>query len=128
MTAMLTGADRDRLIKVLALLSSDRDGERAAAGYAATRMLRDRGLDWDVLIAPVLPAPHRPATPSTDRPETSAPFAWADGLMLVLRHPGMLSPWEAGFFADLRTRRRWTPKQVDVLAKVHARLVAQGAK
>jgi hypothetical protein len=45
--------DPARLAKVLARLGSDHDGERAAAGLLASRMVREAGLTWDQLLAPV---------------------------------------------------------------------------
>jgi hypothetical protein len=47
---MLNQNNAERLVKVLNLLSSPYDGERAAAGAAATRILKDLGLSWGEVI------------------------------------------------------------------------------
>jgi hypothetical protein len=50
MSSAISTKDRERLVKVLALLSSDQIGERAAAGFAAARLVKDRGLTWDDVL------------------------------------------------------------------------------
>ncbi len=42
---------RDRLIKLLSLLSSSHDGEVVAAARRATALLVAEGLDWDAVLA-----------------------------------------------------------------------------
>src|SRR5580700_5822325 len=49
---MLSPEKRERLILVLRLLSSDRMGERAAAGAMAHRIVQSPGLDWNDVIRP----------------------------------------------------------------------------
>src|SRR3954466_11903379 len=46
--------DRDKLLKLLALLDSDQDAEAVAAARKAAALLRNSGLDWDevVVLAP----------------------------------------------------------------------------
>lgn len=46
----LTGADMDRLARILGMLGSDHDGERAAAAMRADAMLRERGISWAELV------------------------------------------------------------------------------
>ena len=48
--------DRARFLKVLALLSSDTDGEALAACRTACRILADAGMSWDDVIGR-LPTP-----------------------------------------------------------------------
>lgn len=43
---------RGKLAKILARLGSEHDGERAAAGLLASRLLREAGLSWEDLLAP----------------------------------------------------------------------------
>jgi hypothetical protein len=53
---MLTPTERDKLLKLLRLLGSDRIGERAAAGFMAHRIIQSAGLDWgNVIAAPAVP-------------------------------------------------------------------------
>ncbi|MGY4800160.1 hypothetical protein [Teichococcus aerofrigidensis] len=64
----LTPATRERLVKILGLLGSDIDGERAAAALAAHRLIQKSGTTWEALlatsfvsVAPV-PPPPRPSS------------------------------------------------------------------
>ena len=52
MSMALPPPDRDRLAKILGLLGSDYDGERASAGAMAWAFLRERGLTWFDLFSP----------------------------------------------------------------------------
>lgn len=58
----LTPATRERLMKILALLGSDIDGERAAAALAAHRLIQKSGMSWEILLMPVY-APAAPVSP-----------------------------------------------------------------
>jgi len=52
-TAVLNAVDVDRLVKLLGMLGSDYDAERASAALMADRLVRERGLTWnDVITAP----------------------------------------------------------------------------
>ena len=122
---MLTARDRDRLVRVLRLLASDKDGERATAAWTASRMLRDRGLDWDSLIPRAL-AP--PAASSQHQPRQSAALhAWSTKLAFILDRPHYLTQWELHFATDMQYRRKITPKQASVLARIYDRLASQDA-
>lgn len=46
----MLGYDRDRLLKLLALMESDSDGEALAAARQASRLLRQAGLGWADII------------------------------------------------------------------------------
>lgn len=48
---LMANFDRERLIKLLGMLGSDHDGERAAAARMVHEFARNAGLSWDVLIA-----------------------------------------------------------------------------
>jgi hypothetical protein len=48
----LAPPERARLAKILGLLGSDYDGERASAGAMAWAFLRERGLTWFDLFSP----------------------------------------------------------------------------
>lgn len=64
----LTPTTRERLVKILGLLGSDIDGERAAAAPAAHRLIQKSGTTWEALLAtsfvPVVPVspPPRPSS------------------------------------------------------------------
>ena len=120
---MLTTRDRDKLVRVLGLLASDKDSERAAAAWTASRMLRDRGLDWDSLIPRALAAP---AAPSQDERRAAPLHPWSTMLRFVLDRPHYLTQWELHFATDMQYRRKITPKQSSVLARIYDRLATQG--
>jgi hypothetical protein len=74
--------DLTRLIRILGMLGSDHDGERAAAALAADRLVRGSGWTWWDLLAPArVPRPFRSQwmDPLTDR------LAAADSRMRQLR-------------------------------------------
>jgi len=48
----MTAQDYERFLKLMALLSSDRDGEILNAVAAASRILNSYGLDWTDVILP----------------------------------------------------------------------------
>lgn len=120
----LSPAERQRLVGILGRLGSDHDGERAAAGLLATRMLRAAGLGWDDLI--LTGAATRQVSGGAQNEHSTWPPG-QDNLVLCLRWLGKLSPWEAGFVSDLRRKRRpLTPAQAAKLAQIATGLRARG--
>jgi hypothetical protein len=74
--------DLTRLIRILGMLGSDHDGERAAAALAADRLVRVSGWTWWDLLAPARvsrPVRSQWMDPLTDR------LAAADSRMRQLR-------------------------------------------
>jgi|GEM_PF-4372410 len=74
--------DLTRLIRILGMLGSDHDGERAAAAQAADRLVRGSGWSWSDLLAPARvsrPVRVQSTDPLTDR------LAAADSRMRQLR-------------------------------------------
>ena len=57
MSSKLSPAVRDKLAKLLPLLSSDRDGERVGAVAAIDRVLKSEKLDWHDLAAQITAEP-----------------------------------------------------------------------
>lgn len=110
-----------KLSKIAGLLSSDHDGEIAAAGRAGTRLLRQAGLTWADVFAPE--APSRPEA----RPAGPPPSAHAGVAAWALRFPERLTPWECRFLRDVGRRQRLTPKQAAVFRDILDRLRAGGA-
>lgn len=104
----LPAHQRSRLVRLLGLLSSDHDGERANAGAMADRLLRESGLRWDDVIAGhALPPP--------------PPEAWESAAVQILRS-GRATDWERGFCHNLLSRwsgRDISEKQADVLGRIY---------
>lgn len=118
----LSGADRERLVKLCGMFGSAHDGERAAAGLLASRLLREKGLRWDDVIGSTpapLPPPPRPSSGAPDCPALRA----AD-VRFVLANVALLTEWEADFVASVARRRKWSPKQADVFDRVLERVRA----
>ncbi len=123
-TPSLSPAERNRLVAILGRLGSDFDGERAAAGLLASRLLRDRGLCWDDLI--LTGGGVRQALGGAQGGHNAWPPG-QDNLVLCLRWLGELSSWEVGFVTDLRRKRRpLTPAQAAKLAQIADALRARG--
>ena len=109
----LSDADLVRLEKLLGLLSSDSDGERATAGAMAWKFLRERRLSWRDVLRPRSPEP----------PPLPAPCS---GWRRIARECldfhevfGGLSRWETSFVANILARSRPpTPKQREVLDSI----------
>jgi hypothetical protein len=57
MTGKLPSVVRDKLAKLLPLLSSDRDGERVGTVAAIDRVLKSKNLDWHDLAAQIAAEP-----------------------------------------------------------------------
>ena len=113
-----------KLIKVLGLLSSDQSGERAAAGAAAMRILKQAGLSWDAIIAygasPSRDAPRRPpASPPT--------MAGHPDILWCKSRSELLTQFETGFLANISTRRWLTPKQAALLERIKHEVVQREA-
>ncbi len=111
MTALTVPA-RDKLLKILPLLGSDKAGERDAAGLAAVRLLRRAGLDW----ADVIPAP------TTVTQSTRSEVPWREVAKACAFRQGMLRPWEVGFVHSILQQRSLSPKQRGCLYGIAERL------
>jgi hypothetical protein len=127
MNAILSPAERNRLIAILGMLGSDFDGERASAALMVSRLLKSAGLIWaDVVIVPQT-GPHR----ERPRHDPSDPFpgrSWYDIVARCGEYPQYLDAWELEFIEGLRRFPRLSPKQFAKLSTIVARLRARGCK
>jgi hypothetical protein len=102
------GLDRSRLGRILGLLGSAHDGEIAAAGRAAHRLIRDAGLSWPEVLEPAPP----PAAAWADEVE-------ADPVGFCLDRAALLTDWERAFLASVRRQRYpLTTKQIRIVRKL----------
>lgn len=113
----MSPAERRRLVGVLGLLASDQDGERAAAGLLATRLLRSAGVTWDEVI----PEKLRQVGDSTP-----APAGWRADLALAQRHVRFLRAWEQNFVSGLAGFTAPSRKQQAILREIGDSLRARG--
>jgi hypothetical protein len=104
---MLSPVTRAKLARVLALLGSDKPGERDAAGLAAHRMVSGAGTTWEEVLAPA---------PLLQREPLHAP--WRTMVAACRRRPDALTEWERGFINSISIRNRLTEKQMAVLARL----------
>jgi hypothetical protein len=99
----------ERLIKLLGMLGSAHDGERAAAGLKAHELLRRHGLTWSDIL---------PATP-TPPPK----IGWRDKLAACTAHAHCLNSREHAFVQSLaRWRGTPTEKQLAWLDRIYENL------
>lgn len=117
----LSATERDKLVRLLGLLGSDFDGERATAAAMASRFIRERRLTWADVIGTPAPLPPLPR-PASGAPD--CPVSRLDAVRLVLARADLLTPWEMGFVQSVAWRRRWSPKQTDVFDRIHERVRA----
>ncbi len=116
MTVPLSATSRTKLAKLLALLGSDKAGERDAAGLAAHRLVSTAGLSWQQVLSP--PGPDKPL------PELGI---WRETVRQCLEHPGSLRPWEACFLRDLPKFPRLSTKQRYCLKEIADRVLERSA-
>ena len=114
MSGALDCADRQRLARVLGMLGSDHAGERDAAGLAATRILRDRGITWAQVLEPPRWQERLPREPPQTPPERS-------DIAVALSAFDRLTEWERGFVVSLRARHRISPRQAEILREIAAK-------
>ena len=113
----LAPAACDHLVKLLGMLGSAHDGERAAAGLKAHEFIKRLGLTWgDVIRAPSLVRPDGP----DDDDEL---LDWREMVAVCVAAAERLWPKERALIATLL---RWqgcpTERQLDWLARIYERV------
>ena len=107
----------DKLAKVAGLLASDLAGERSAAAWHASQIIREAGLTWRDIIE----AAGRTPIQFTPSPALS----WRSHVDACLAAHWRLTEWEVEFVVNLaRYRRRPTEKQLQLLRKLHQKVTA----
>ena len=104
--------DLEKLAKLCALLTSDRDGEVLAAAHKASSLLRRHGLTWHQVIE----AAARQADPPPIEPQ------WRLLRRQCLARPDLLTEWELAFLARIGRQTRISPRQLEVLERLAAEL------
>ena len=123
MMAPIPPAVVNRLAKVAGLLGSSHDGERSAAAYRATEILREHGLTWRELVelAAKGAAPAEPIM--IEREATDLPVPWRKAAHACLHTVWALSAWERRFVQQIVSRPQISAKQRAILAKLYAKVV-----
>jgi hypothetical protein len=105
--------DRVRLTRLLGMLGSDHDGERANAGALAHRLIQQNGLQWnDVIVTPRGQKRDKPPI----NPDLNTAWHWID----------QCSPWEQDFIRSVTRRNTLSPKQQAVVTRIAEALRARG--
>jgi hypothetical protein len=117
LSAALPQTDRKKLAKLLAMLASDKAGERYAAGLAAHRLVTRAGLTWEQIITP--------ETVEKPLPEIGT---WRQTCAACLARPGSLRTWELDFLRALPSFRRLSVKQSRCLREIAARVIGEGSR
>ena len=123
----MTPEEREKLSKVLAMLSSPYDGEAVAAARRAEEMLKTHGLRFaDLRPATALPPPpppdpppprpRKPTVPGTNNLKAVAAFA-------LVHAPDRLNEWEREFCRSVARQRRISRRQAHVLHRIRGRML-----
>lgn len=120
MNRALDPASADRLKKILGLLGSAHDGERAAAGAKAHELIRSLGLTWqEVIVAP----PTLPAHYPRIRAWRAGDSDWQRMAQFCHNRQWLLRPKDREF---VRTMANWrgepTERQREWLLDLYAQL------
>jgi len=107
--AELPAEAADRLVKILGMLGSQHDGERAAAARKADEIVRtELGMTWtDVLGAA-----------GGERRKWKEPRDTPEAVAMALAFSECLTEWEHEFLKDVFGKRRFSPKQKDVICRI----------
>ena len=119
--ALLQPDYRDRLVKLLGMLGSDHDGERATAARMVEEHRRKCGLSWHEIVIPA-PAEETRAPPGEQKarkPRKPSAPAWQAKAKDVMRSASA-TEWERNFALGLLARwhGRLTEKQALCLEKL----------
>ena len=109
----LDPSTKNRLVKLLGMLGSDHDGERANAAHAADKLLRQNGLTWREWIE----GRQKPREPEP------AGVGILDAIERCLGCPEMLNEWERRFLGDVRARAPdLTEKQLAKVEQIYRKV------
>lgn len=120
---MPAALSRQKLAKVLALMSSDHPGERAAAAASADRLVKQHGIDWPEVLG--ISPPVRSALASE---KVDPPADWKQALEFCDQHRSKLSGPDLKLVRNL-VKWRGRPRQghVDRVMAIQERLKAEEA-
>ena len=107
---------RDKLSKILGMLGSDHAGERASAGAAADKLVRDAGLSWPDVIGT-----GAPVGGLVDYRIWREPRSDRESAAIALKFSEVLSDWEIGFCEKIIKLSRVSAKQRTILDRLVAK-------
>jgi hypothetical protein len=122
MPERISPAERIKLARILGMLGSEHDGERASAALAAERLRAKTGQSWSSLLAA-----ESPPRLSHDVPAGDAD--WRRQIAFCVRHYGLLNSWQRTFLAGVREWRGVpTDKQLRKLTEITGEVRARCAR
>jgi hypothetical protein len=105
-------AHLDKLVKILRMLGSSHDGERAAAGLKADQLVRTMGTTWSDIVAPKT----LPAADVGDSIEAK--------IGTILANIEACSDWERGFITSVNGRPVLSSKQRAIVERLFRKATA----
>lgn len=119
---------RERFIRLLRMLGSDFDGERATAARMVEEHRRRCGLTWGELVIPVAEdrgrrKPAKPRKPRKPKPPEPPPEPTWREKAVVIAESRLATEWEKNFASGLleKWRGELTPKQTQCLERLFAK-------
>ena len=113
----------DRLVKLLGMLGSNHDGERAAAALKANALMREHGLVWSDVIPTPIPNNHHRTNGAKDLKQDNQKIDWREMRDYCARWSGLLRPREQEFIDNIEGwQGALTPKQRDWLTAIYNRI------
>ncbi len=122
----LSSTDQERLAKLLAMFSSNHDGEVVNAARLAERLVKSRGETWDSVIN-AKPALRQEQQRRQEKPreQTKPPLKWRENAEACVEYAEHLSEWENQFLDSILENSGKFPlsvKQQQVLDRIFAKV------
>jgi hypothetical protein len=109
MAAAIPSDKRTRLVRLLGMLGSDFNGERANAGRLADTLVRSLGLRWDDVIAVAGASEQQRAV--SPRTRQGRARGHRDAAAACLASGCIWTEWKRGFLTSIQRRWKLTEKQ-----------------
>jgi hypothetical protein len=121
----LSQSEREKLIRILGMLGSDFDGERASAGLLASRLLKVSNITWaDVVCIPQ----QKKAGPPKSGNDDPLGRDWRQTAIRCQQFSHLINAWETEFLSGLPDFPRLSEKQKSKLISIVSRLRAYGCE
>jgi hypothetical protein len=101
----LSARNADLLCKLLGMLGSNHEGERANAARLANKLVRGNNMTW------------RDVVQQSPRPQWHEPRSDAEAVHVALRYPHILTDWENRFLRDVCGRTYLSARQRAVIGR-----------
>jgi hypothetical protein len=120
---LLSSQDRERLSKILGMLGSKYDGERASAAMMATNVIKQRGLTWGLILQVERDFQSNRRRQGAHEPP---PKGWVADAKRCQAASERMTEWEREFIVSILSKaQQWpnlTEKQASVLHGIVAKL------